>query len=90
MVDSLDKMCYNKDILGKENKMTKEQLFKMAEELNVMTRLLSDAIYEGVSDELELSLDEAIFELENAKEIIVNTAKNLLIDEMRKADAAIE
>lgn len=70
--------------------MTKEQLFKMAEELNVMTRLLSDAIYEGVSDELELSLDEAIFELENAKEIVVNTAKNLLIDEMRKADAAIE
>jgi hypothetical protein len=39
---------------------------------------------------LELSLDEAIFELENAKEIVVNTAKNLLIDAMRLADAAIE
>jgi hypothetical protein len=57
--------------------MTKAELLTMANELNEMARLLSDALEEGVSDELEISLDDAIFQLESVSETVVDFARSV-------------
>jgi hypothetical protein len=57
--------------------MTKAELLTMANELNEMARLLSDALEEGVSDELEISLDDAIFQLESVADTVVDFARSV-------------
>ena len=57
--------------------MTKAELLTMANELNEMARLLSDALEEGVSDELEISLDDAIFQLQSVSETVVDFARSV-------------
>jgi hypothetical protein len=57
--------------------MTKAELLTMANELNEMARLLSDALEEGVSDELEISLDDAIFQLESVSDVVVDFARSV-------------
>jgi hypothetical protein len=57
--------------------MTKSDLFKMASELSEMARLLSDAMDEGVGDDMELALDDAIFKLESVSETVVEFAQTV-------------
>jgi hypothetical protein len=57
--------------------MTKSDLFKMASELSEMARLLSDALNEGVGDDMELALDDAIFKLESVADTVVDIAQTV-------------
>ena len=57
--------------------MTNAELLTMANELNEMARLLSEALEEGVSDELEISLDDAIFQLQSVADIVVDFARSV-------------
>jgi len=57
--------------------MTNAELLTMANELNEMARLLSEALEEGVSDELEISLDDAIFQLQSVADTVVDFARSV-------------
>jgi hypothetical protein len=71
-------MCYNRGILrNKGNKMTKADLLKMVDELNEMARLLANAMDEGVGDDMELALDDAIFKLESVADTVVDIAQTV-------------
>lgn len=70
-------MCYNNDILGKGNEMTKVDLLKMVDELNEMARLLANVMDEGVGDDMEFALDDAIFKLESVADTVVDIAQTV-------------
>jgi hypothetical protein len=71
-------MCYNRGILrNKGNEMTKADLLKMVDELNEMARLLANAMDEGVSEDFEIALDDAILQLESVADTVVDFAQTV-------------
>ena len=57
--------------------MTKADLLKMANELNEMVSLLANAMDEGVGDDMELALDDAILQLESVADTVVEFAQTV-------------
>ena len=57
--------------------MTKADLLKMVDELNEMARLLANAMDEGVSEDFEIALDDAILQLESVADTVVDFAQTV-------------